>query len=193
MRGLSLLPPWGFFMVSGEKKIETRGWAPSSPVLRSGEWLAIHHSRKWDPDTLTDLFNERDLAPEYRSETSVAFFDALTRHGRCLTDVPLGAILGACRFKQATRTDLIREMPETYFTTPHERLMGNYGPKRWGWIFDASFRLPEPIPARGAQGLWLVEADHEDAINAALREAGFDAPEVDRSRSNLAPQQGRLL
>jgi hypothetical protein len=52
--------------------------------------------------------------------------------------------------------DLRRELP-----------LGDFTPGRYGLLIDPVIPLAEPVPCRGAQGLWTVPAD----VVAAVREA----------------------
>lgn len=43
---------------------------------------------------------------------------------------------------------------------------GDFTPGRWAWILQDVRPLPEPIPCRGAQGLWTVPATAVDLLTA---------------------------
>lgn len=42
----------------------------------------------------------------------------------------------------------------SWTTTAHEHVYGDYTPGRFAWLLDNVQPLDEPVPARGAQGLW---------------------------------------
>ena len=46
------------------------------------------------------------------------------------------------------RLDLLAKLPDA------ERAFGNYAPDRWMWGLADVQVLPEPVPAKGALGLW---------------------------------------
>lgn len=48
---------------------------------------------------------------------------------------------------------------------------GDFTPGRWAWLLANVRPLAEPVPARGAQGLWNLPADVEVAVTAQLAEA----------------------
>lgn len=49
-----------------------------------------------------------------------------------------------------------------------ELWLGDFTPGRYGLLIDPVIPLPEPVPCRGAQGLWTVPADVEAAVREAL-------------------------
>jgi hypothetical protein len=44
-----------------------------------------------------------------------------------------------------------------WMLSPSEKAFGDYTPGRYAWLLADVRRLPEPIPARGALGLWEWE------------------------------------
>lgn len=60
------------------------------------------------------------------------------------------------------------EQPEDF---TDELPYGDFAPGRWAWILADVRPLPEPVPCRGAQGLWTVPADIEAAVLDQAREA----------------------
>lgn len=58
----------------------------------------------------------------------------------------------------AELVDCIRITPEYITTlTPDELALGDYTPGRYAWKLANVKKLPEPIPAKGRQGLWNWE------------------------------------
>jgi len=127
MKALSLWQPWASAMALGLKSIETRHWSTS---YRGP--MAIHAAKRWTRD-------EREWGAEMAD-----------LHGApILANPPLGAIIAVGVLISIEATDILRgNISET------EEMFGNYGPKRFGWIFKDLVALPEPIPMRGMQGLW---------------------------------------
>ena len=69
-------------------------------------------------------------------------------------DMPRGAIVATGEL-----VDCIRITPEFVATlSPDELALGDYTPGRYAWKLANVKRLPEPIPAKGKQGLWNWEA-----------------------------------
>jgi hypothetical protein len=90
--------------------------------------LAIHAAKKWN----------RELE-EFAERMGVGL------------DLPLGAIVAVGQLVKIDRTDLLRPT-----ISEQEERWGNYENGRYGWIFANIKALPEPVPFRGAQGLFDV-------------------------------------
>lgn len=128
---ISLWSPWGALVALGEKKIETRCW----PVAYRG-WMAICSTASHTPDGIAAM----NLPP---------IKAALDRHGLTAISMPLGSVLCMVRLVRCEKTEtLIKTVgePEIHF--------GNYGPRRYGWVFDRIVRLPAPVPVKGKQRIW---------------------------------------
>ncbi len=67
-----------------------------------------------------------------------------------LADLPLGVIVAVAELVDTER------IHEHNAPLEPERSYGDYTPGRWAWHLDDIRALPEPIPCRGAQGLWPV-------------------------------------
>lgn len=141
MKCLSLWQPWASAVALGLKRIETRHWSTAF----TGR-LAIHAAKRWTRD-------ERDTATMFAS-----LYD-----GR-LAVPPLGAIIATVRLIRCERTEAIlsRGIGEM------EHALGNYGPRRFGWLFDDVAMLPAPIPFRGLQGLFDVPDEVLDLPSTSL-------------------------
>jgi hypothetical protein len=63
-------------------------------------------------------------------------------------DLPRGALVAACDLVDVQRIDMFNLPDEP------ERSFGHYAGDRYAWYLDQIVRLPDPIPASGAQGLW---------------------------------------
>jgi activating signal cointegrator 1 len=153
---LSLLQPWATLIAIGAKRIETRSWS----TLYRGP-LAIHASKKptgqrrWPCE---ELFN--DLA-EQRCD-----FGRLFGGPNTFDVLPFGCILAVCSLVDCRYTGdyypLHEGAPwvkELYRTDSHETDLGDFGPNRYGWFLEDVRRLPQPVPAKGALGLWQFPID----------------------------------
>ncbi len=146
MKCLSLTAPWGIFVADRVKRYETRSWKTSYRGL-----IAIHSSKTF-PGWAKDLC----LDDPY-------FVEALAPHGiqtrRDLAEkLPLGAIIAVVTLVDIVRTEDVRER-----LSARERAFGDYGDHRFAWLLNNARWLPEPIPYKGALGLF----DASDAQEAA--------------------------
>ncbi len=152
MKTLTLTQPWATLVAIGAKRIETRSWATN---YRGP--LAIHAAKGWKRE-------DRELLCPYGAASN-PFVDALYHHYALDNDlIPLldnqrGKVIATCTLRTCFRfgekpvypdldrgvVDPIRE-PELSF--------GNFAPGRCGWMLTDVVMLPEPIPAKGALGLW---------------------------------------
>jgi hypothetical protein len=155
MKGLTLTQPWATLIALGEKRIETRSWSTNyrGPV-------AIHAAK----GLAEPVCNEDGLRYFVDSHP---FGEALGRHGITVAEqLPRAAVLATAHLLACLPTarlgTLMRELPELADFEPaeHERAFGNYEPGRYAWLFTDLSVFSEPIPYRGAQGLWEVPEDH---------------------------------
>ncbi len=139
---ISLWQPWASLMAIGAKKIETRHW----PIRYRGP-LAIHAAK-----------NESSM----HLLRSAAFNSELWLHDMVKLDeqfnfishsLPLGAIVAVVNLTGCERTeDLVQKI------SGQEESFGDYSAGRYGWVTQLRYALPEPIPFRGQQGLFDIDA-----------------------------------
>lgn len=142
MKALSLLQPWASLVIVGAKRWETRSWRAPRWVI--SQTIAIHASKKFGEEERTQT-----LEPSFSGPLKA---DGLITLG----DVPRGVILGTVRVQSCWEVEGIRhELSET------EREYGNYFDGRFAWELVDLRRLVQPIPARGALGLWPVPPEIE--------------------------------
>ena len=156
MKAITLTQPWATLVSLGAKTIETRSWGTSHRG-----WLAIH-AAKTMPSFARDLcFDE-------------PFFSALEAAGDWVPDaenptvtklnLPYGAIVAVVNLHHVGE---IRRAwngnpyvyPKDWSVTGDEVAFGDYTFGRRGWILANPHPLREPIPCRGAQGLWDIPAE----------------------------------
>ena len=139
MRAISLWQPWASAIPLGHKSIETRHWA--TPYR--GE-LAIHAAKRFARE-------EREFAQIERAL------------GRMPARLPLGAIVAVVDLIDVrTSDDLLAEG-----IGPIEKLYGNYGPGRFGWVLANVRPLREPVGCVGRHCFWTLP----DVVVAAVRES----------------------
>ena len=126
MKAITLWQPWASYIAVGSKRYETRSWATS---YRGP--LAIHASAR----KMTE--GERDLLEDYPFP-----------HG--YGPLPFGAVVATCELVECVRmTDAAIAARECI-----ELDLGDWYPGRFAWCLVNVVSLSEPIPAKGAQGLW---------------------------------------
>lgn len=157
LRALSLWQPWASLVAWGEKRLETRHWSTSyrGPI-------AIHATKIFPFDA-----RETCLVTPFRR--------VLAEHGiRHTEDLPRGAIIAVCDLVSCTRTDWKWTAPE--FVSPlscyplQERQFGDFSAGRYAWKLDNVRALLEPIPCRGAMGLWTPDSELAAAIQTAVNQ-----------------------
>lgn len=148
MKALSLTQPWATLVAVGEKKLETRSW----PTYYRGP-LLIHASKGFPLGARTICHR----AP---------FCYALARAGYLHPkELPLGAIVGIVTLTGCTSTtDALEGI------SAEEHAFGDYGPGRFAWRLTEALRFNEPIPCKGALGLWKVPDEIARQLEARFGE-----------------------
>ncbi len=168
---LSLTQPRATLVAIQAKQIETRSFQRS---YRGP--LAIHASKG-----LAGLSEE-----EYRAlaRSHPYFGPALQAGGypmagiKHFDNLPRGAIVAVCELETCMPTTWITATGRTtvhtikgpleYVLTDQERAFGDYSAGRFAWLLSNIYALPEPIPAKGALGLWQMDAETEQAVRRQL-------------------------
>ena len=139
MKALTLTQPWATLVAIGAKRIETRSW---STAFRGP--IAIHAAKGFPRDARDYVMIE-----PFRSALSVASY----------LQLPVGAIVGIGLLVDVLPTEargclsgIFDDYPE--LDTERERAFGDYSENRFGWVMEDVVPLPNPIPAKGALGLW---------------------------------------
>lgn len=149
MKALTLHQPWASLVALGAKKVETRSWRTN---YRGP--LAIHAAKalpkSWAP------FRSGYFLDALEHECGITEYGALD-----LDELPVGAVLCVVNLVDVVRMEI--DVPPYdyglpgYSTTPQEHAFGEYGPGRYGWVFDLDEQpmlLDPPIEWKGRQGLW---------------------------------------
>ncbi|TAK81739.1 MAG: ASCH domain-containing protein [Betaproteobacteria bacterium] len=130
-RGLSLTQPWATLMASGAKRIETRSWRTN---YRG--WIAIHAAKGFPSNCKTLCLTE-------------PFASALLSAGvEDLNDLPLGRVIAVTCITDCRPTESFRNISE--------RAFGDYTSGRYGFVCGYPLKLREPIPMKGALGIWRL-------------------------------------
>jgi len=135
MKALTLTQPWATLVILGIKKMETRSWYP-----RDGHWdrLAIHAGKGWSRD-------DREFADELHARGILPIPS---------NELPHGVVLGTVQLSGLARSHIALRWEEA---TDLEQELGDYSAGRYAWLLSAPQPFAEPIPARGALGLWEWE------------------------------------
>ena len=149
MKCISLWQPWATLIAIGAKRFDTRSWETSyrGPLL-------IHAEKKMNGDLLEMCSDD-------------PFLDALDRAGAYPTPgapverfLPLGAIIAVANLKAIYR---VAERHTNHAVLSNgseimgpEYAFGDYAPGRFAWKLENIRRFPEPIPFKGAQGIFSV-------------------------------------
>lgn len=168
-RVLTLTQPWATLVAIGAKRIETRSWATHyrGPLL-------IHAA-----SGLGAVGGEKGLWELCNTEPFRAvLWNAGIRKspGR---DFPRGQVVVACELLDCVPTQhpgVANEPGKPWFTAArkgvgqhyykvpppldsNEFAFGDYSAGRYAWLLADVLALPEPIPAKGALGLWEWEGE----------------------------------
>ena len=148
MKAISLWQPWAQLIALKEKKIETRSW----PTKYRGP-LAIQAA----------VFMPKPNTIGMCVETFNAIHKALTSdvypRGYNRDYLPRGAIVATCKLVACVRVignidDEQADLENGMTVKGNEYAFGDYSLGRYAWILEDIQALPEPIPAKGMQGLW---------------------------------------
>jgi len=162
MKAITLTQPWATLVAIGAKRIETRSWSTS---YRGP--LAIHAAKGLGPvggkrglmeQCAIEPFNTVLKAAGERHYAQHTSLRAMAEH----PFMPLGMIVATCRlveiYPTLDRFKTLRFLDggfgDFWELTDQERAFGDYAEGRFAWLLADIEPLPEPIPAKGALGLW---------------------------------------
>jgi hypothetical protein len=135
MKAITLTQPWATLVAIGAKRIETRSWATNY----HGE-IAIHAAKGWTKDVvklaMTEPFKGTLLDAGYK------LFSLL----------PRGSVVAVATLVCCMRTEDVPILPPNRQFL--ETAFGDFTPRRFAWMLENVRALKEPIPAKGALGLW---------------------------------------
>ena len=157
MKAVTLTAPYGTLIAIAAtrpelgKRIETRSWA----TAYRGP-LAIHQAKGLGP-----VGGKQGLMELCRRDP---FRPTLLAAGYLGTPaLPLGAIVATCELVDCVfigyewpQNQLVSQRSR-HILTDQERAFGDYTPGRYAWLLTNIRALPEPIPCKGALGLWNYE------------------------------------
>lgn len=143
MRALTLIQPWATLVARYGKDVENRSWAP--PAWMIGRAVAVHAGTRWD---------------------AVGWHSAVLTYGAQLPAYDPERYPGGVVVAVATIAGVCRP---SHPVTP-------CGCGRWAvlagqvhWRLAEVCPLPEPVPCKGALGIWTLPVDVEAAVQIRLR------------------------
>jgi hypothetical protein len=146
MKVISIWQPWASLIVHNHKFNETRGWAAPKSLI--GKTIGIASTKV--------------IRPEQR----VAYLDPSFQNAYqrlnypCLDQLYCGYLLGTALLHSCEVSTPEQEED----MTEQELAFGWYGQGRYIWRLRQPRALVQPIPVRGAQGIWDFD------VNGALTE-----------------------
>ena len=141
MKALTVQQPYATLIAIGAKRIETRSWRTN---FRGP--LAIHAAKAF-PGSAMDLC--------YGSP----YMDDLMSGFESHRELPRGAVIAICRLvachPMCPDEGLgYKADGEVVEVSLDEHEYGDYSAGRWAWVLEDVQKLAQPIPAKGALGLW---------------------------------------
>ncbi len=134
MKAITLTQPWATLVALGAKQYESRSWS-----TRYRGPIAIHAAKGfpgWARETCYDQ----------------PFLDVLTAARIGPATFPLGKVIATAEIAEILPTGPGRLFPARL--SDQELAFGDYSEGRYAWQFVNVQPLPEPVPAKGALGLW---------------------------------------
>ena len=149
MRALTLIEPYATLIAVGHKKIETRPW----PAVYRGPIL-IHAGKSREciePAFIAELFAKAGIDGAVRPTDPYPW--------------PLGMVVARARLVDCVSTGRVGAI------SPKERALGDYSEGRFAFRLDDVVPLLEPVPAKGALGLWGPMESLVAAVEAQIPRA----------------------
>ena len=162
MKAITIYQPWAALIAVGAKIYETRNWATNY----RGK-IAIHAGKKKPSAIMTT--EDINIIPAMGCAFGIQerqIIDIV----RYLDSLPLGAVIataeligcyevlddGAAKDNQKLKITryIQRRNYSREYIQGNELLLGEWTPGRYAWELANVQMLPEPVPARGKQGLW---------------------------------------
>src|SRR5690348_12363065 len=137
MRALSLWQPWASLWCSSRKVHETRHWQCSHRG-----WLLAHAAKHFEKDFALDDPLGVILDDEFGSDWTL--------------NLPTGALIGMVNVVDCVPT---RRRIGDAAANDDDRACGDFSGGRFAWKRDEFRLFDQPIPHRGAQGIFNVPDD----------------------------------
>lgn len=194
VRALTIHQPWASLVAAGVKTIETRSWrtdwrgtllihagAHRPPVVDFGRWSVppvIDAMCEWNPDGTLAARHPLPLG----AVVAVAHLDGVVpivcygdpiRGQRPVTaTAAVRCADGITDFILVRNEDEAADALRVHGPVPadidrsDQLPFGDFTPGRYAWLLSDVRPLPQPVPAKGRQGLWRPDPDLLDAVEA---------------------------
>ncbi len=141
VRGFSLTRPWPWAFMNGpvEKRVENRSWPCPAGIMQHVQ-IALHAAKSWSEGDRIFISEVAGIECPPKAEHQDSIIYAVCRVDRCVTEYQ----------------DVLPAAQRHWF----------FGP--YGWMLSHFVKLIEPVPCKGAQGLWGFENKQVELAN--LRE-----------------------
>lgn len=140
--------PWATLVAIGAKEIETRSWSTSYRGV-----IAIHAAKGFPGHC-------------QRLCSGTPFYEALK--GISPRRLPRGVILAVAEIRDVMPTEEMVRLWRSHdmgrvpnYHDDREQKFGDYSEGRYAWRLMNVRRLVEPVPCKGALGLWTVPPEIE--------------------------------
>lgn len=148
MKAITLYQPWASALFAGLKTHETRSWRTNYRGT-----LIIHASKSvpkkvWSSYSYTSLTNRVLRAAK-------------------VSELPEASIIGCCQLVDCVPTEDVMGKRYPYALAKEEVKFGDYSPGRFAWRLEKFMEL-DPIPCRGARGLWTPTKRQLDEMTMQL-------------------------
>ncbi len=153
MKALTIWQPWASLIIAGAKPYEFRGWR--APRFIIGQRVVIHAGSrrivKAEVDELLMALTMRERFPISAAETCLFPEKAIhvLQLARALA-LPTAAAIGTAIIGEPRSGIEIA----TEFGVPRANDSDRDEQANWGWPMLEIEPWPEPIPMKGAQGIW---------------------------------------
>ena len=164
MKAITIYQPWASLIALGLKGFETRSWETKYRgriTIHAGKRIVMPHDNWALWNRILDFVGSDG---EWKEPPLYARLDGTALSHK---QFPLGAIIATAdlvgcnqivryggRGGASTDPGWLLIDDEPYFPTENEYLFGDWTPGRFAWKLENVQLLPEPIPAKGMQGLW---------------------------------------
>jgi len=143
MRAITLHRPWDWAMAHGGKNIENRPWAPWSSVI--GTRIALHAGKHFDEEGARSIASIRIMGTTEIENMRASSKDSVI--------VATTELVGYVRITTGRRVlDHGKLSSEQLLEALESPWL--FGP--FGWLVRGTVALPEPVPCKGALGLWKL-------------------------------------
>jgi ASCH domain. len=153
MKALTIWQPWASLIIAGAKPYEFRGWRAPRSII--GQRIVIHAAAKkldrLETDTIMQVLHHRERWPISAGETCLKPEIAIP--------ILQSALRGQLPFAAGIGTAIVGEPrlgPEIAeeFGVPRANDSDRDEHANWGWPMLDIEPWADPIPCKGAQGLW---------------------------------------